>query len=132
MGKISYVQRNTRADIAWICCELQRYGTNYTEAQIDALTHLIKYLKGTKDMAITFRTGFDHQVKLVIAVDAGYGTSLINRASHEGLMASTWVVALPRVKTSEGHRDIFDEVRVLVCDRGCQVQQMADEPHSWF
>ena len=35
-------------------------------------------------MPLTYRSGFNHPVKLFIAVDAGYGTSLINRASHEG------------------------------------------------
>jgi len=87
VGKIAYIARNTRIDIAWITCELQRYGTNFTEAQIDAVLHLIKYLNGTKLMPLTYRSGFKHPVKLFIAVDAGYGTSLINRASHEGMIA---------------------------------------------
>ena len=87
VGKIAYVARNTRIDIAWITCELQRYGTNYTQAQIDALTHLIKYLNATKEVFLTFRSDFKHPIKLFFAVDAGYGSSLINRASHEGLVA---------------------------------------------
>ena len=87
VGKIAYVARNTRIDIAWITCELQRYGTNYTDAQIDAVTHLIKYLNGTMMKCLTFRTNFKHEVSLFIAVDAGYGSSLINRASHEGMIA---------------------------------------------
>ena len=86
VGKIAYVARNTRIDIAWITCELQRYGTNYTEAQIDALLHLIKYLNATKSMKLTFRSDFKHDINLFFAVDAGYGSSLINRASHEGLI----------------------------------------------
>jgi hypothetical protein len=38
-------------------------------------------------MPLTFRADFDHHVKTFIAVDAGYGSSLINRASHEGMIA---------------------------------------------
>ena len=87
VGKIAYIARHTRIDIAWITCELQRYGTNFTEAQIDAVLHLIKYLDGTKLMPLTLRSDFKHPTKLFIAVDAGYGTSLINRASHEGMIA---------------------------------------------
>ena len=87
VGKIAYVARNTRIDVAWITCELQRYGTNYTQAQIDVLLHLIKYLNGTKALRLTFRSRFGQPIKLFFAVDAGYGSSLINRASHEGMIA---------------------------------------------
>ena len=49
--------------------------------------HLVKYLKATKTMPLTYRSDFNHPIKVFIAVDAGYGTSLINRASHEGMIA---------------------------------------------
>ena len=85
IGMIAYVTRNTRPDAAWICCELQRYASNFTQAQIDALEHLIKFLHGTKELALEYNSGFKHTANILIPVDAGYGTSLINRASHEGM-----------------------------------------------
>ena len=38
-------------------------------------------------VVVYISTDFKHPIKLFFAVDAGYGSSLINRASHEGLIA---------------------------------------------
>ena len=88
LGKIAYVSRCTRVDIAWVTAELQRYQTTYGQAMIEVLTHLVRYLKTTRERKLVYRGGHSGSHPLIIAVDASYANSKIARHSHGGYVFS--------------------------------------------
>jgi hypothetical protein len=55
VGSLMYLMVCTRPDIAFAICQLSRYGSNHGSGHWSALMHVIRYVKGTKSLGITFR-----------------------------------------------------------------------------
>lgn len=56
IGSLLWLSQGTRPDLATITNVLAKYQSNPTQQHIDSAKYVIKYIKGTKDMGITFDT----------------------------------------------------------------------------
>jgi hypothetical protein len=55
VGSLMYAMLGTRPDIAYSVSVVSRYSSNPTEAHMSAVKRILRYLKGTIDMELTFR-----------------------------------------------------------------------------
>ena len=57
IGSLMYLMVCTRPDIAFAISQLSRYSSNHGTEHWNALVHVIRYVKGTKGLGITFKGG---------------------------------------------------------------------------
>lgn len=55
VGSIMFVMLGTRPDIAYAVLVVSCYGPNPTSAHHEAVKRILRYLKGTKDLQLTYR-----------------------------------------------------------------------------
>ena len=70
IGKLNYLERGTRPDIAYAVHQCARFSTNPKKEHGDAIRHLVKYLKGTKDKGLILRP--NDSLGLEVYVDADF------------------------------------------------------------
>ncbi|CAK9827482.1 Retrovirus-related Pol polyprotein from transposon TNT 1-94 [Anthophora retusa] len=81
IGSIMYVATSTRPDIAYAVSALSQFNENFGEEHWKAAKRVLRYLKKTKDLTMTFKkrgeclTGFS---------DADWGASVDDRRSYTG------------------------------------------------
>ena len=59
LGKVAYIARCTRPDVLWIVSILQQYQTNYGWRMIDTLLALVSFLYNSKEVMLTFLSGYE-------------------------------------------------------------------------
>ena len=73
IGKLLYLRRCTRWDIAFAVSALASHQVGYGPTHVEALLHLCAYVKWTKDMKMVFPKGNKHQATPLLAfVDSSY------------------------------------------------------------
>ncbi|UYV60971.1 hypothetical protein LAZ67_1002950 [Cordylochernes scorpioides] len=81
IGGLSYLSQRTRPDIAYAVGILSRYCDNYTREHWEAGKRVLRYLKGTKDFGITYRsTG----KPLIAFSDASWASDIVDRKGVSG------------------------------------------------
>ncbi|KAL2248429.1 UNVERIFIED_CONTAM: Retrovirus-related Pol polyprotein from transposon TNT 1-94 [Sesamum indicum] len=80
IGSIMYLMVCTRPDIAYAISCLSRYMLNPGTPHWEALKHLLRYLRGTIDIGITFSRNSDY-TQLVGFVDSNYANDRDSRKS---------------------------------------------------
>ncbi|KAL2241729.1 UNVERIFIED_CONTAM: Retrovirus-related Pol polyprotein from transposon TNT 1-94 [Sesamum indicum] len=80
IGSIMYLMVCTRPDIAYAISCLSRYMSNPGTPHWEALKHLLRYLRGTIDIGITFSKNSDY-TQLVGFVDSNYANDRDSRKS---------------------------------------------------
>jgi hypothetical protein len=85
VGSLMYLMVCTRPDIAFAVCQLSRYGSNHGEGHWKALLHVIRYVKGTKALGITYRGGMDLYPRLFS--DASFASDPDSRRSVSGYVS---------------------------------------------
>ncbi|XP_057543251.1 secreted RxLR effector protein 161-like [Amaranthus tricolor] len=70
IGALMYLANNTRPDIAFTVNLLARYSNSPTKRHWSGIKHLLRYLRGTKDLGLFYRSKQD--ATLVGYADAGY------------------------------------------------------------
>ncbi len=84
VGKLMYLARFTRPDLLHAVTVLSRYCVNPGEPHNALLKHCIRYLRGTKDIGITFRRR--PQLQLQGFSDSDYAMDIDSRKSTTGFV----------------------------------------------
>ena len=82
IGSLQYVANGTRPDIAFIVNALSRYNSAPTELHMTALKRVLRYLKGTQDLALTYSR--ETTPALVAFSDADWAGDTETRKSTSG------------------------------------------------
>jgi hypothetical protein len=83
LGSIMYAQTATRPDLSYAVSTLAKYASNPGKEHWVALTHVLRYIKGTLHYKITYG-GKHRDLKPTGYVDADYGGDIDNRRSCSG------------------------------------------------
>jgi hypothetical protein len=86
VGSLMYVTCATRPDIAYAVNSCAQYMSNPTLAHLESAKHILRYLKGTKDIGITYSRQTDPKLanKLIGWVDADHAADVDDRKSVGG------------------------------------------------
>ena len=87
VGALSYLATTTRPDIAFTVDQLARFGANPGPAHWKALLHLMRYVKGTLDMKLTYSATDDGPLFTTYS-DADHGGDVDNGKSTAGYLVS--------------------------------------------
>jgi hypothetical protein len=85
VGSLMYLMVCTRPDIAFAICQLSRYSSNHGSGHWSALMHVMRYVKGTKDLGITFRGNCG--LYPCLFSDASYASDKDSRRSVSGYIS---------------------------------------------
>jgi hypothetical protein len=85
IGALQYLVNGTRPDIAFAVSYLSRFCENPREVHWNAAIRVVRYLKGTADMGITYK-GNDGLVTFKAWCDADWASDSQTRRSTTGLM----------------------------------------------
>ena len=75
-GSLLYLAQCTRYDLCYAVNQLTRACNRPAEVHMTAAKHVLRYLRGTPDLPITYRKG---QLRLVSYTDASFGANPDNR-----------------------------------------------------
>ena len=84
IGSLMYAANGTRPDITFAISKLSKYSSNPDSTHIDALTHLLRYIAGTVDYALTYEGTADQQPPLLAYCDADFASDRDDRLSISG------------------------------------------------
>ena len=82
-GSLLYLAQCTRYDLCYAVNQLTRACNRPVEVHMTAAKHVLRYLRGTPDLPITYRKG---QLRLVSYTDASFGANPDNRKSTTGYL----------------------------------------------
>ena len=82
-GSLLYLAQCTRYDLCYAVNQLTRACNRPAEVHMTAAKHVLRYLRGTPDLPITYRKG---RLRLVSYTDASFGANSDNRKSTMGYM----------------------------------------------
>ncbi|UYV60109.1 K02A2.6-like [Cordylochernes scorpioides] len=81
IGGLLYISQRTRPDIAYAVSQLARYCSKYTRKHWVAAKRILRYLKSSEHLDITYRRTGE---QLCVYSDADWGTNLEDRKSRSG------------------------------------------------
>ncbi|KAJ3479322.1 hypothetical protein NLI96_g9143 [Meripilus lineatus] len=81
IGSLMYAAVATRPDIAFAVQTLSQFNTRYSNTHWTAVKHVLRYLKGTRDLGITYGTG---DLTLFGYSDADWAQNISDRRSISG------------------------------------------------
>ena len=88
IGKLNYLEKGTRPDIAYAVHQLARFSSNPKKSHADAVIHLVKYLKATKDKGIILDPNQDKSFE--VFADADFSGNWFRRtAEHDASTAKS-------------------------------------------
>ena len=82
-GSLIYLAQCTRYDLCYAVNQLTRACNRPAEVHMTTAKHVLRYLRGTPDLPITYRKG---QLRLVSYTDASFGANPDNRKSTTGYL----------------------------------------------
>jgi hypothetical protein len=89
VGSIMYAATITRPDIAYAAGVLARTASKWNKTHVHAARHLLRYLRGTSDLCLTFDGTSGKRIALGYA-DADWGGCLDTRRSTTGYLFKTF------------------------------------------
>ena len=69
IGKLNYLEKNTRPDIAYAVHQLARFSSDPKVSHGEAAIHLVKYLHGTRTQGLHFRPNPKHSLTAYVDAD---------------------------------------------------------------
>ena len=82
IGKLNYLEKGSRPDIAYAVHQLARFSSNPKKSHADAVIHLVKYLRATKDKGIILDPKQDKSFE--VFADADFSGNWFSRtAEHD-------------------------------------------------
>ena len=84
IGSLMYLMIATRPDLANAVGIVSRYLSNPSEEHVKAAKHILRYVKGTKDYALTLGPDAKESFNLFGYVDADWGNDVNTRKSTTG------------------------------------------------
>ena len=85
VGSLMYLMVCTRPDIAFAICQLSRYSSNHGAGHWSALMHVVRYVKGTKSLGITYRG--NSGLYPTLFSDASFASDIDSRRSVSGYIS---------------------------------------------
>jgi hypothetical protein len=82
VGSLMYAMLGTRPDIAFAVNKLSQFGSNPDQSHLKAARHVLRYMKGTKDLILTY--GLNQDGSIVGYSDADYAGDPDTRLSTTG------------------------------------------------
>ena len=82
VGSIMYAMVATRPDLAYVVGVVSRYMSNPGRKHWEAVKHILRYLRGTKDARLTF--GSNNSTEVEGYTDSDYAGNTDNRKSTSG------------------------------------------------
>jgi hypothetical protein len=86
LGKLNYLMRMTRPDIAYAVSVLSSYAHTFGPKMVEAMEHLVAFVVATRHESLTYRAGGSLSEQIVVLSDASYASDLITRRSRTGLV----------------------------------------------
>lgn len=83
IGSLMYLAVNSRPDIAYVTSYLSQFNTCYKRAHWNAAKRVLRYLKGTLDLGLTY---FDNGNSLTGYTDADWANDHVDRKSYSGFI----------------------------------------------
>ena len=84
LGSNMYTMLQTRPDIAYAIAKLSQFSSDPTEQHYQALKRVLRYLKGTKDLGLTYQKG--EQGELASWTDSSWACDLDDAKSTSGYL----------------------------------------------
>jgi hypothetical protein len=84
-GSINHLAVFTRPDIAFAASKLAQFNSNPTAKHLNAAFHVLRYLKGTRNLSIIYKRQ-EHNVTILGYSDSGWTSDSIDRKSFTGYM----------------------------------------------
>jgi hypothetical protein len=84
IGSLMYAANGTRPDIAFTINKLSKYSSNPDSTHLSALKHLLRYVRGTIDYALTYKGTGDQHPPLTAYCDADFANDRDDRLSVSG------------------------------------------------
>ena len=123
IGSLMYAMIETRPDIAFSVSVLSRFSQNPNETHMKAAKRVLRYLKGTKHLGITYGTGHD---VLIGYTDADWATDEETRLSVGGYIFSLYGGAI----TWSSKRQL--SVALSSCEAEYMAQTQASKEALWL
>ena len=84
IGSIMYLVSGTRPDLAYTITHLSQYNSDPTISHLNAAKRVLRYLKGTRDLKLTYK--YKSHIILNGFCDASYGNCFDTRRSFSGYL----------------------------------------------
>ncbi len=95
LGSILYASTVTRPDLSQAAGVLSRFVSKWNEEHCKAAKHLLRYIRGTSSLSLTFDTS-DCKTPTIGYADADWGGDLDTRRSTTGYIFKLWGGAVSR------------------------------------
>ena len=116
LGKCMWLSTSTRPDITFAVNKIARFASKPTEDHYNALVHLVRYIKGTVDLGLRFKTG---EFTALGYTDADYGSSdLQHRKSCTGTavcFSHQWHSSYLAIQATSLYSTVYSRSRVHSC-----------------
>jgi hypothetical protein len=93
VGSLNWLAGSTRPDLSQACAMMSRYASNPGPEHIKCARHILMYLAAHPDLGITYhgsedvlKKGYDHEDRLIAAVDADLGGCKDTEKSTSGVV----------------------------------------------
>ena len=86
VGKLNYLEKGTRPDIAYAVHQIARFSANPKKSHGDAVIHLVKYLRATKDKGIILDP--KREKSFEVYADADFSGNWFNRTAEHDVSTS--------------------------------------------
>jgi hypothetical protein len=87
VGCLLYLASTTRPDISFVATSLSQFSRNPSKAHWEGFRHVLKYLKGTKDLGITYHKKTTGEAPNISCfADADWGSNPVDRKSFSGFL----------------------------------------------
>jgi hypothetical protein len=90
VGSILYLSTITRPDLAYAANTLSRHLSKWNDDHWKAAKHLLRYIKGTRDLRLQFNGNIDKSTLVHAFADADYGGDLETRTSTTGYICMAY------------------------------------------
>ena len=118
VGAVLYLWKCCRPDITFAINRLGRYASNPGEAHFKEMTHLLKYLKGTKDLGLTYHR--DYSPDFHVSSTAMKGKKKFDLLRPLAYADADWAADQSNRRSCSGYCITWMGAAVLY---GCSVQQ---------
>ena len=108
LGALAHIARFSRPDILFAVFYLARYQQNPGEAHWKALKRILRYLKGTKDLALTFRRGDSKPTNIKFHGDKNTTIDLL-----QAFTDADWAGDKDERKSTTGYVITFNDCPIL-------------------
>jgi hypothetical protein len=113
----------TRPDIAFVANKLSQYNTDPSAAHMHAAKHLLRYLKGSIDLGITYSAAIGGDLTPITYADASYASDLDDRKSTTGyvIMLNGGAISYRGCKQGNVSLSSAEAEYVALCDAACDI-----------